>query len=39
MNDPHDDLPRELVPEDWRDLDDTLADGPAPGDVPAAAKN
>ncbi|MGB3966319.1 MAG: hypothetical protein WBO45_06280, partial [Planctomycetota bacterium] len=29
---------RELVPEAWRDLDDTLADGPAPAEVPAAAK-
>lgn len=35
----HDDTKgRELVPEEWRELDDTLADGPAPADVPAAAK-
>lgn len=29
---------RELVPDAWRELDDTLADGPAPVDLPAAAK-
>ena len=29
---------RELVPEAWRELDDTLADGPAPADLPAEAK-
>lgn len=29
---------RELVPDAWRELDDTLADGPAPVEVPAEAK-
>lgn len=29
---------RELVPDAFRDLDDTLADGPSPADVPAEAK-
>ena len=29
---------RELVPESWRELDDTLADGPAPMAVPPDAK-
>lgn len=29
---------RELVPEGWRELDDTLADGPAPMAVPPEAK-
>ncbi|MCA8950731.1 MAG: hypothetical protein KDE27_14610 [Planctomycetes bacterium] len=28
----------ELVPDDWRELDDTLSDGPSPAEVPAAAK-
>lgn len=30
---------RELVPDAWRELDDTLADGPAPVAVPAEAKS
>jgi hypothetical protein len=30
---------RELVPDDWRDLDDTLADGPAAASVPGEAKS
>ncbi|MFN7589354.1 MAG: hypothetical protein ACK501_24135 [Planctomycetota bacterium] len=29
---------RELVPDAWRELDDTLADGPAPVEVPADAR-
>lgn len=29
---------RELVPDAWRELDDTLADGPAPIEVPVEAK-
>lgn len=43
MNGRDDDKPaggggRELVPDAWRELDDTLADGPAPVDVPGEAK-
>lgn len=30
---------RELVPDDWRELDDTLADGPAPAEVPGEARS
>jgi hypothetical protein len=33
-----DDGSRELVPEAWRELDDSLADGPAPASVPPEAK-
>jgi hypothetical protein len=38
MNAHEDGSSRELVPDDWRELDDTLADGPAPADVPAPAR-
>lgn len=38
MNDATDHGGRELVPGAWRDLDDTLADGPSPVEVPDAAK-
>jgi hypothetical protein len=30
---------RELVPDAWRELDDTLADGPSPAEVPAEARH
>lgn len=33
-----DDKGRELVPEAWRELDETLADAPPDGDAPAEAK-
>ena len=29
---------RELVPDEWRELDDSLADGPSPAAVPDEAK-
>jgi hypothetical protein len=38
MNGAGDDPCRELVPDAWRELDDTLADGPSPAAVPPAAK-
>lgn len=42
MNDSNEPAPspkgRELVPDAWRELDDTLADRPAPAEVPAEAK-
>lgn len=38
MTAPEDDRGRELVPDAWRELDDSLADGPAPAEVPAEAK-
>jgi len=38
-DDPRDDRPlHELVPDDWRELDDTIADGPAPAAVPDEAR-
>ncbi len=38
MNEPDDAKGRELVPDAWRELDDTLADAPATAAVPPAAK-
>ncbi len=38
MTAPEDDRGRELVPDAWRELDDSLADGPAPAEVPAEAR-
>ncbi len=38
MNENDETQGRELVPEPWRELDDTLADGPSPTAVPPEAK-
>jgi hypothetical protein len=38
MNEAREPAPIDPADESWRDLDDTLADGPAPAEVPAGAR-